>query len=390
MDKTLVIILSETRAYDLTYQSFRQHLIQPLDADLALCVAESSTEEQDNPFYKQAAYVWTYPELENWSTALDYAQKVDSIIDQDWRQLFAIRGNFLGGLRDGSERVAGSGGISMFFRWYLKRCLLNEPGLLDRYNRYILTRSDFIYLTPHYPLSRLDPNQLWLPLGEDYHGYTDRHLVADRQTILPAISLLDPILTSPGELYRELNGRQDYLSFEGYIAYAFKRSGLTSILRRYPYTMYAVRHPDGRTSWSQGTYNEKLGYCIKYKPEYISSLLATAMICRASDWNLATTAAFFIVSNWICAIEDFARFKLAAVQPSALRSLLIRFTYGTFLSDRCFIHGYPRLAAALARLLALLPASVARKELRKVGFLEPMRRKLVSSSQGQNETPAVA
>ena len=387
MEKTLVIILSETRAFDLTYQSFEQNLLQPLNADLALCVSESPTEELDNPFYKKASYVWTHPELDNWSDALDYAQKSDSIVNQDWRQLFAITGNFLGGLKDENGRVAGSGGISMFFRWYLKRCLLNEPGLLERYDRYVLTRSDFMYLSPHYPVSRLEASQLWLPLGEDYHGYTDRHLIADRKTFITAISLLDPILRTPGELFKELNGRQDYLSFEGYIGYAFQRSGLTAILRRYPYTMYAVRHPDGRTSWSQGTFNEKLGYCIKYKPEYIASLLPTAMIRHPQDWTLSTTAAFFMVSNWISAIEDMARFKLTAIRQAKLRDLAIRFTYGTLLSDRFFLHVYPRLAAGLARVLSLLPASVARKELRRVGFLDPVR---ALSPSGRRDAPAIA
>lgn len=387
MDKTLVIILSETRAYDLTYARFEKHLLDPLNADLALCVSESPTEDRDNPFYQRASYVWTHPELENWSDALDYAQKCDGIVGQDWRQLFAITGNFLGGLTDDQGRVAGSGGISMFFRWYLKRCLLQEPGLLDRYNRYVLTRSDFMYLSPHYPVSQLEASQLWLPLGEDYHGYTDRHLVADRKNFLSAISLLDPILQTPGELAKELKGRQDYLSFEGYIGYAFQRSGLTAILRRYPYTMYAVRHPDGRTSWSQGTYNPSLGYCIKYKPEYISSLLPTAMIRRASDWNLRTTAAFFMVSNWISAIDEVARFNLTAIRQPKLRETLLRLTYGTLLSDRFFLHVYPRLTAGLARVLALLPASLARKELRRVGFLDPLRVLPVSP---RREAPAVA
>jgi hypothetical protein len=371
MGKSLVVILSETRAFDLTFQSFYDHLLTSLDADLALCVAENDAEQTDNPFYKHATYIWTYPEPTDWSSALDYAQECDSIVGQDWRQLFAIHGNFLGGLNDQNGRVAGSGGISMFFRWYLKRCLLNEPGLLDRYQRYVVTRSDFMYLVPHYPLTHLDPAQLWLPLGEDYHGYTDRHIIADRDTILPAISLLDPILKTPGELYSELKDRQDYLSFEGYIGYAFQRAGLTSIMRRYPYTMYAVRHPDGRTSWSKGSYNEKLGYCIKYKPEYISSLLPTAMIKTAADWTLPRTAAFFMVSNWIEGIDHFTRHNLAALP--LLRKTAIVLAYGTLLSDRFFVHVYPHLAATLARLLSLLPPSLSRPSLRRVGFLEPAR-----------------
>jgi hypothetical protein len=135
--------------------------------------------------------------------------------------------------------------------------------------------------------------------------------------------------------------------------------------------MYAVRHRDGRTSWSHGLFNEKLGYCIKYKPEYISSLIPKAMIAKPDEWTLRTTAAFFMVSNWINAIDEFARFKIALIRNQRLKQLLIRLFYGTLLSDRFFEQVYPRLAALLASTLSLLPTSLCRKELRNVGFLDP-------------------
>lgn len=93
-----------------------------------------------------------------------------------------------------------------------------------------------------------------------------------------------------------------------------------------------------------------------------------------------------MVASWINAIDHMARFNLAAIRQPTIKTLLIRLTYGTLLSDRFFIHVYPRLAAALAGVLALLPASVARKQLRDVGFLDPVR---VPVASGQRNAPAV-
>ena len=256
----------------------------------------------------------------------------------------------------------------MFFRWHLKRCMLKEPGLLSNYDRFILTRSDFIYLVPHYPVSGLAADKIWIPRGEDYHGYTDRHLIAGPELFLQAISLLDPILQEPGNLFAELKGQQPYLSFEGYIKYAFERAGLRQKLRRYPYTMYAVRHQDGRTSWSKGAYNQKLGYCIKYKPEYIDSLIPTAMIHQPSDWTSSSTAAFFMISNWIERVDRFTRSKVLQLRLTPLRDSMVRLMYGTLLSDRFYEKVYPKAAALLQPVLRSLPVSIRRKTLRHSGF----------------------
>ena len=37
--KTLVIILAQTRAHELTYESFERHLLNPLKADLCVCAS---------------------------------------------------------------------------------------------------------------------------------------------------------------------------------------------------------------------------------------------------------------------------------------------------------------------------------------------------------------
>lgn len=51
MQRPLVIILAETRAYGLTFDHFKENLLDALGADLALCVADNERE-------------WTYPVLQ--------------------------------------------------------------------------------------------------------------------------------------------------------------------------------------------------------------------------------------------------------------------------------------------------------------------------------------
>ena len=80
-----------------------------------------------------------------------------------------------------------------------------------RYGRFVVTRSDFIYPCPHPPLSILDCGWIWIPDGEQYGGFTDRHLVVSQEEDAAAVlSLIDDIRLRPDELYEEMKHRSDW------------------------------------------------------------------------------------------------------------------------------------------------------------------------------------
>ena len=56
MSKTLVVILSETRASELTFDSFKKNVIDELNADLCLCIGVKSDYDYNNSFYNLAKY----------------------------------------------------------------------------------------------------------------------------------------------------------------------------------------------------------------------------------------------------------------------------------------------------------------------------------------------
>ena len=52
MSRTLVIVLSETRASELTFDSFKKNVIDELNADLCVCIGINPNYDYNNPFYK--------------------------------------------------------------------------------------------------------------------------------------------------------------------------------------------------------------------------------------------------------------------------------------------------------------------------------------------------
>ena len=73
MSKTLVIILSETRASELTFDSFKKNVINELEADLCICIGIKPDYNYDNPFYQLAKYRFLYNEPDDFGDAFEYA-----------------------------------------------------------------------------------------------------------------------------------------------------------------------------------------------------------------------------------------------------------------------------------------------------------------------------
>ena len=283
LESVLVIVLAETRAHQHTFELFRKNMLHNLQADLCLCVADNEREDARNPFYRHAKHIWRYPEPEDWGDAFDQAQR-QSGLTGDWRLLLNIRDQWLGGVL-GEGQHPGSAGILLFFRWFLND-RLQATGVITQYDRFIVTRSDFVHRIPHTPLELLDPDYIWIPFGEDYNGYTDRHIVASQQDILDVLSITNPILCEPEQLAAEMQPFAHW-NLEQFIKFSFARQGLINRVKRYPYTMYAVRPLDGHTRWREGEFDERLGYFIKYPGEFKRYRIARLLIREKGDWSAA-------------------------------------------------------------------------------------------------------
>jgi hypothetical protein len=327
-ESALVIVLAETRAHEHTFDLFKQNVLDNFQADLCLCVADNEREDVNNRFYRHAKYVWRYPEPDDWGNAFDDAQR-QSGFDIEWRGLLHVGNQWLGGVR-GEAQHPGSAGILLFFRWFLKHRLLTT-GTISHYDRFIVTRSDFIHRIPHAPLELLDPKYIWIPFGEDWGGYTDRHIITNQKDILSVLSITDPILSEPGNLAAAMKHFNEW-NLERFIKFSFDRQGLTERVRRYPYTMYSIRSVDGNTRWQRGRFNEQLGYYIKYPGEYERFRWARLLISEKSDWSarklIFLNALFYlrdrvhIIRNPIYLLRRLTRL-VASVLSAAIKQLFL-------------------------------------------------------------------
>jgi hypothetical protein len=354
MSKTLVVILSETRAHELTFDSFKKNVIDELNADLCVCIGVKPDYDYTNPFYQLAKYKFIYDEPDDAGDAFEYAYNIisqnkpkyeklenmnalygkiqhpqqstdnvtyygnaanitdiDSLNDDElviytkdfpdelwknevygnknsnntnmvtqenvitykkhlyWCEFLRIKNQFLGGVKDSHNQHPGSAGFLIYFRWFLLKNLI-ENDLINKYDRFIITRSDFIYQLPHPNVEHMNENCIWIPDCEHYGGYTDRHVVLSKNNIESYLNILNSLVLRSNEYFIKMASHCNW-NIEMLIKFHLEQNNVLHLVKQFPYVMYSVRNINGSTRWSEGVYSKELGYYIKYQSEYDKS-----------------------------------------------------------------------------------------------------------------------
>ena len=279
--KTLVCILGQTRAQDITWKNFNKYVLKSLNADLALCVAEKKSYK--NQMYKNAKFIWKYKDTKDYSKHFNNAQKIliksKNLNEKpNWKKLIKIKHFWLARIK-GTSKIknnkgiysGGTGALLIYNRWFLLQKILKNK-LLKKYDRFIITRSDFVWNIHHPRMENLSPEYIWIPNGEKYGGYTDRHAVLSKKNLYDYLNLIEPILLKPEELYEIMKSKNNW-NLERYIKLYLKLKGYSQKVRLFPYLMYSVRNNKIKTTFRPGTYSFKHKYFIKYFKEYLSSMI---------------------------------------------------------------------------------------------------------------------
>ena len=286
-ERVLVCILASTRAHELTFPSIKRYVLDELNADLALALLIKEPYDRSNPLWQSAKYRWTYQDRADFGEAYDEAQdwlcRKYNLAPPDWRVLLGTKGIWLGGIKSPHPQRSRAS-ILPFCRWLLLRHLQGE-NILDRYDRFVITRSDFIWLCPHPPVSILDRDSIWVPDGENWDGLNDRHLVVSREHVVDCLNLIEDVLLRPAELHDEMKDRS-WCNTEQLLAYHLECKGLLPRVKSFPYVMYTARpkHDKGPT-WMWGYYEPTLGHFIKYPHEFRMACAYASVIRSREDWE---------------------------------------------------------------------------------------------------------
>jgi len=165
--KTLVCLLGQVRYPDITWEPLKKMVLDHLNADLILC----GNVEHDNQFSHFAKYIFSPEDTTNLS-----------LLDN------------LPGHLGASQGMGNCGRLTLHLRTDLWNNLVKH-NLHEKYEMYIISRSDMLWTGPH-PI--LDTDHIWCVNGEFHLGLCDRHMVVPRRylrQVLTVAHIEDPRIT---------------------------------------------------------------------------------------------------------------------------------------------------------------------------------------------------
>lgn len=271
--RPVICLVGTLRAVHLTYQNLIEKLIQPLNADLIVCISRMTSEDEakieklkncnivDICLYEEAKD--SYQDyLRDFFTQLSSKEQIK------WKKYLEIEGNWLGGI----EGRKGSGFHLNFNYWKLSERLKHLIKSGFSYQRFIITRTDFRWVVEHPPLNLLDAEFIWTPTGENYNGHNDRHAVCSRNNVFDYLSLHDFTLDFKALEYirNDLDGNN--LNHERHLKSHLDYCGVN--VATFKNVAYLTGDQQSFTNWAAVQYRsiDGIEYAYKYETELLTAL----------------------------------------------------------------------------------------------------------------------
>ena len=254
MSKFLVILTGSPRGGLKTWNSLFKNIIDPLNADLAICFGNKFLKKDNFFLVQKATFDWTFEEPNNWSTYYqdNYSKKA---ID------FLISGSDYG-MAGGIDDNTGSGAIVSALKDIIYK---NHIEIIEDYDFIIHTRADQYYVDK---LPEIKDNEILIPKGEDYFGICDRFILFNSKFAKSYFSLCNFL-----ENAQDKNLSPDFVTPESVLLSHLKNENLYSHVKRIDRINFTVTLKNEHTRWRVAKYNLYLkNLMIKYPDEFLDSM----------------------------------------------------------------------------------------------------------------------
>lgn len=233
---TLVIVIGNLRGGESAWRTLYENVLDVNSADLALVIGYQG-DKTSSSMYQRSKYLYEFPEYEEWADAVDLIMN-----SSVWRTTVLPFNNNSSGLFGPVLNRTGSAIINLMARFWAQTRIIEPLNLTTQYDRFIVTRSDHYYCSPH-NISELDLNHVWIPEGEGYfRGRCDRHVVCSAQYLFDVLNLLPPLLDPNSVIpYRQGNSKFLDATPERFLEIVWFHTGLLPKVRLFPRTMFVVQ-----------------------------------------------------------------------------------------------------------------------------------------------------
>jgi hypothetical protein len=256
-EKTLVILNGNPRGGEKTWHSMYDNLLEPYNADLALCFGYR--EDKSLSLYSKAKYIWEIPEYENWE---DYY--IEHIGDNfSWKKSFELGAD--SGF-SGLYKTIGSGAIWCVFLHYV---YTYKKHILHEYDRIIMTRADHYYVNSVEVLSN---DYFWVPSGDHYGGINDKFHIFPSKDIDNVIGIITHYINTES-FFEDFKNCSDVNLEKSFLNY-LNKTGYIEKLKIFPRCFFLVKTKLDNTRWTNGVRKvpHNFDLWVKYENEFKESV----------------------------------------------------------------------------------------------------------------------
>tara|TARA_R110002096_G_scaffold41178_1_gene111504 strand:+ start:4454 stop:5353 length:900 start_codon:yes stop_codon:yes gene_type:complete len=190
--RTLVCITGIVAEPRLVWPNLKKHVVDVLGADVCLATAKGHVPDELDLKYA-FEYEENYGDLHG---AYDFMRECED--GKEWRDLKVIGDNWLRPLGNITE---GTGGITLFYKWFLWKNL-SERNLIDEYDQFVITRGDYLHVAD---IIKPVNDTILIPGYEFHGGVCDRFAIVPREYITKFLRLGTGIVREPEKLLEIYN-----------------------------------------------------------------------------------------------------------------------------------------------------------------------------------------
>lgn len=281
-NRTLVVLTGNLRCGELAWQTLKENVLDVNYADLALMIGNTLPRYANASVFDRAKFVWTFPEYEDWGDAIDlmearererlsanqtkeYTSSMTSWLNSNtsWRATILPRVSRssitfapVKGFRNGA------GAIQFMNRYHLQE-RIRELGLLELYDRFVITRTDN-YFRCALNLTQLNPQFIWVPKGSDWGGINDRMVIVNSQDVMRSLDAFPAMIRNSSAYPTTLLNANP----ETFLLDSWTRAGIRKRVRRFDRVSYICMTAGDQTSWGIAHQMSEDGVHVKKPDEY--------------------------------------------------------------------------------------------------------------------------
>jgi len=142
-----------------------------------------------------------------------------------WKEIFTLNGYLF---KDDT----------LFYYWFLLKNL-TENGLINKYERFVITQGDFIFDLPHPNLAFMNENCIWIPDCKQCIGSAYKHVVLSKNYIKKYLSLFANIILQSNDYFKDLQ-KFNRLDFDLLVKFYLDKTNILHNVKEYPYLIHSL------------------------------------------------------------------------------------------------------------------------------------------------------